>query len=104
MTVFRVLAGLRRLRGTPFDLFGYSGERKAERRVLADYERDLELIIRLLSPATAEAAAALASVPATIRGYGHVRRAAAERAAEERGRLIARINAPAEEVALEAAE
>ena len=104
MTGFRVLAGLRRLRGTPIDLFGYSEERKMERRLLADYQRDLELILRLLSPATVASAAALASVPATIRGYGHVKQAAAALAAEERNRLIQRLNRPVEAVALAAAE
>jgi indolepyruvate ferredoxin oxidoreductase len=104
MTGFRILAALRRLRGTLLDPFGYSAERKAERRLLADYQRDLELISRLLSPATVVAAAALASVPATIRGYGHVKQAAAERAGEERNRLVARMSAPAEEITLQAAE
>jgi indolepyruvate ferredoxin oxidoreductase len=104
MTGFRILAKLRRLRGTPLDPFGYSEERKAERRLLADYQQDLDLIVGLLSPATLEAAAALASVPATIRGYGYVKQAAATRAAGERKRLIDRINSPAEEISLKAAE
>ncbi|MBV8662491.1 MAG: indolepyruvate ferredoxin oxidoreductase family protein, partial [Hyphomicrobiales bacterium] len=38
MTVFRALAALRGLRGTPLDVFGYSAERRAERALLADYE------------------------------------------------------------------
>jgi indolepyruvate ferredoxin oxidoreductase len=104
MTGFRVLAKLRRLRGTPFDLFGYSHERRMERRLLAEYREDLKLILQLLAPGRIEAAAALASLPAAIRGYGHVKQAAAARAAEERKRLIDRINAPLEEITLKAAE
>src|SRR3546814_9371455 len=38
LPAFRVLAKLKGLRGTPFDIFGYSAERKAERRLIADYE------------------------------------------------------------------
>jgi indolepyruvate ferredoxin oxidoreductase len=101
---FGALARMRRLRGTPFDIFGYSEERRLERRLLADYQDDLALILRLVSPAKIEAAAALASVPALIRGFGHVKHANAAKAAEERKRLIKRINAPVEEVTLQAAE
>ena len=38
MKGFRLLAALKGLRGTPFDLFGYSAERRMERRLLAEYE------------------------------------------------------------------
>ena len=55
-----------------------------ERRLLAEYEGDLELILRSLAPGKIEAAAALASVPALIRGYGHVKQANALKAAGER--------------------
>ena len=72
--------------------------------MLADYQGDLELILRSLAPGKIEAAAALASVPALIRGYGHVKQASARRRREERKRLIERINAPVEEIALQAAE
>ena len=75
-----------------------------ERRLLAEYEGDLDLILRSLAPGKIEAAAALASVPALIRGYGHVKQASALKAAGERKRLVERLNAPVEEVALQAAE
>lgn len=104
MTVFRILAALKGLRGTPLDPFGYSAERRMERQMLADYLRDLELIGRSISPATVATASALAMLPSTIRGYGHVKQAAAERAAGERKRLIELLNRPVEAVALEAAE
>ena len=104
MKAFRGLAALRRLRGTPLDVFGYSEERRMERRLLAEYEGDLDLILRSLEAGKIEAAAALASVPAMIRGYGHVKQASALKAAGERKRLVERLNAPVEEVALQAAE
>ena len=104
MKAFGVLAALRRLRGTPLDVFGYSEERRMERRLLAEYEGDLGLILGALAPGKIEAAAALASVPALIRGYGHVKRASVVKAAGERKRLVERLNAPAEEAKLQAAE
>ncbi|TIU18081.1 MAG: indolepyruvate ferredoxin oxidoreductase family protein, partial [Mesorhizobium sp.] len=88
---FRLLAAMKGLRGTVFDVFGYSIERRMERQLLAQYEADLELIAGALAPGKLEAAAALAAVPALIRGYGHVRQASAEKAAGERLRLLDRL-------------
>jgi indolepyruvate ferredoxin oxidoreductase len=104
MNGFRVLAGMRRLRGTPFDVFGRSEERRLERRLLAEYQDDLDLILELMAPARIEAAAALAAVPGLVRGYGHVKQASAARAAEERKRLLERLQAPVREIELQAAE
>ncbi|TGR16444.1 indolepyruvate ferredoxin oxidoreductase family protein, partial [Mesorhizobium sp. M1C.F.Ca.ET.196.01.1.1] len=73
MKGFRLLAALKGLRGTAFDLFGYTAERRMERQLLKQYEADLDLIAGALAPGRVEAATALASVPALIRGYGHVR-------------------------------
>jgi len=96
MKGFRLLAAMKGLRGTAFDLFGYTAERRTERQSLRQYEADLDLIAGALAPGRVEAATALASVPALIRGYGHVRQASAEKAAGERARLIERLkNAPA---------
>ncbi len=104
MTGFRVLAALKGLRGTALDIFGYSAERRMERRLLAEYEADIALIAGKLAADRVEAAAALASVPQLIRGFGHVKQANAERAAAERRRLIGRLDAPVGGHALQAAE
>jgi indolepyruvate ferredoxin oxidoreductase len=73
MTAFRVLAKLRVLRPTPFDPFGHTEERRAERRWLAEYEAMCDQIIVKLSPVTLTQSVALASIPDRIRGYGHVK-------------------------------
>ena len=104
MKGFRLLAALKRLRGTALDVFGYTAERRMERALLAQYEGDLDLIGKSLALETIDAAAALASVPALIRGYGHVRQASAEKAAGERTRLLARLVATADKPVLQAAE
>ena len=62
-----------------------------ERALLEQYEADLAYLRAVLSPVRLEAAAALASVPSLIRGYGHVKEANARRAAAERDRLLARL-------------
>ncbi|WP_159588517.1 indolepyruvate ferredoxin oxidoreductase family protein [Chelativorans xinjiangense] len=104
LKAFSLLARLKRLRGTVFDPFGRSTERRMERRLLAQYEADLDLIEVSLAPGRTEAAAALASVPALIRGFGHVKEANAKKAAEERTRLIARLRKTDPDPLLEAAE
>ncbi len=73
LSVFRVLARFRFLRGTPLDPFGYTAERRTERRLIADYEALLGDLIAELGPDNHGVAVALASVPEKIRGYGHVK-------------------------------
>ena len=73
--VFRYLAKLRFLRGTPFDIFGHSEERRTERRLIGEYEAVLAEIISCLSDANYETAIELAALPLEIRGFGHVKRA-----------------------------
>ncbi|RUZ89288.1 DUF6537 domain-containing protein, partial [Mesorhizobium sp. M7A.F.Ca.US.006.01.2.1] len=104
MKGFRLLSAMKGLRGTAFDLFGYTAERRMERRLLAQYEADLELIAGSLAPARVDAAVALASVPALIRGYGHVRRASADKALSERQRLLERLSSTLARPKLQAAE
>jgi indolepyruvate ferredoxin oxidoreductase len=91
MTGFRILASLKGLRGTVFDPFARTAERRMERRLLADYEADLETIRAMLAPGGIDAAAALASVPDLIRGYGHVKLASVTKAAPEADRLRRRL-------------
>jgi indolepyruvate ferredoxin oxidoreductase len=73
LPLFRVLAKGKRLRGTAFDVFGYTRERKLERQMIADYEKLLDEIAERLSPATHANAVALASLPLDIKGFGHIK-------------------------------
>jgi indolepyruvate ferredoxin oxidoreductase len=104
LKAFGLLARFKRLRGTPLDVFGYTAERRHERELLAAYERDLELIRSLLAPGRIVEATALASLPQTIRGFGHVKAANAAKGEAERVRLVERLKAAPAERRLEAAE
>ncbi len=73
MPVFRLLAKMKGLRGTAFDVFGYSTERRLERSLIAEYETDVAAVLDRLSPANVEAAIELLSLPDRIRGYGPVK-------------------------------
>ena len=86
---FRLLARLKVLRGTALDPFGHTAERKAERALIARYEA---LVAELLSGLTADKhalAVRLAAVPDEIRGYGHIKEAAMQRAAQKEASLLA---------------
>ncbi|MEM1047315.1 MAG: indolepyruvate ferredoxin oxidoreductase family protein [Pseudomonadota bacterium] len=89
MKAFGLLARLRRLRGSPFDVFGYTEERRMERRLLAEYETALDDIVGKLSAARYDRAVAYAAYPETIRGYGHVKEANVRRAEQNRSGLRA---------------
>jgi indolepyruvate ferredoxin oxidoreductase len=68
-----LLRALRRLRGTPFDLFGRAEVRKVERALVGEY-RDLVLrSLETLSPSTADAAAQIAELPDLVRGYESIK-------------------------------
>jgi indolepyruvate ferredoxin oxidoreductase len=73
LPLFRLLAKMRVLRGTPFDVFSHSADRKLERELIAGYERDVKVVLRVLSPLTLETAIELLSLPDRIRGYGPVK-------------------------------
>ena len=70
---FRVLAKLKGLRGTIWDIFGKTAERKQERLLIEDYFSLMETVFSKLTRDNHGAAVELASIPEKIRGYGHVK-------------------------------
>ncbi|PCO06662.1 indolepyruvate ferredoxin oxidoreductase [Microbulbifer flavimaris] len=68
-----VLARGKVLRGTPFDLFGYTAERRAERAWAREVEGAIESVAAGLNRENQELALELLSLPQRVRGYGHVR-------------------------------
>ncbi|MBS1215303.1 MAG: indolepyruvate ferredoxin oxidoreductase family protein [Proteobacteria bacterium] len=73
MKAFGVLAKLRFLRGTPFDVFGHTDERRLERQLIADYEKTVEELAAKLTRENHATAVAIAAIPEEIRGFGHVK-------------------------------
>ena len=73
LPVFRLLAKFKSLRGTPFDPFGHSLERRTERKLIGNYEAMLDEVLAKLSPNNHHIAVALAAIPEKIRGFGHVK-------------------------------
>ncbi|NVK15003.1 MAG: indolepyruvate ferredoxin oxidoreductase family protein [Rhodobacteraceae bacterium] len=86
---FRLLAKLKRLRGTPLDVFGYTEERKMERALIKQYESDMKEWLPKAAPEIMEPLVALAELPLQIRGFGPVKMANEQKAAKRREELLA---------------
>ena len=91
-TVFALLAKARGLRGTPLDPFGYTADRRLERKIIREYEADVLFLLKHLNPDHSDAARNLASLPAKIRGYGPVKEHAYQVTRKERSQLLAELN------------
>ncbi|MDJ0860075.1 MAG: indolepyruvate ferredoxin oxidoreductase family protein [Dinoroseobacter sp.] len=81
------LARLKVLRGTPFDPFGRSDERKTERALISLYEQDLAQVLQDLTPERCDAALALLAWPDMVRGFGPVKAASVETMKKRREEL-----------------
>jgi indolepyruvate ferredoxin oxidoreductase len=73
LTGFKLLAKLKGLRGTAFDIFGKTEERKMERALIAQYQTSIEKLLPSLTAANTATALEIARIPEQIKGYGHVK-------------------------------
>jgi indolepyruvate ferredoxin oxidoreductase len=72
-SAFGVLAKLKGVRGTAFDIFGRSAERRTERALIGQYRACIDELLRGLDAERLGLAAEIARIPEEIRGYGHVK-------------------------------
>jgi indolepyruvate ferredoxin oxidoreductase len=93
LPVFGMLAKLKGLRGTAFDIFGYTEERKTERKLVADYEALVAELLSKLTPSNHHMAVALANIPQKIRGFGHVKMRNLKAAKAEEAALLEQFRA-----------
>jgi len=93
LTVFTLLAKLRFLRGTGFDPFGYTTERRMERQLVATYEKRLDEILENLTANNHQVAVALAMLPEKIRGFGPVKQRHLAAAKAEEAELLEQFRA-----------
>jgi indolepyruvate ferredoxin oxidoreductase len=91
---FKLLAALRGLRGTAFDIFGRTAERRMERQLIADYMAHLREIAAALTPENHALALEIARLPEQMRGFGHVKERNVKRAKEREAKLVAAFRAP----------
>ena len=94
MKAFGVLAKLKGLRNTPFDIFGYSEERKTERALITEYETLMAEVFDKLSSKNYATAIELARVPERIRGFGHVKERHIALAKKQESELLSHFRDP----------
>ncbi|MDH3739985.1 MAG: indolepyruvate ferredoxin oxidoreductase family protein, partial [Hyphomicrobiales bacterium] len=73
ISAFKILVRLKGLRGTAFDVFGYTAERKRERALISEYRHTISEILHNLGTKNLSLAVDIASIPEHIRGYGHIK-------------------------------
>jgi indolepyruvate ferredoxin oxidoreductase len=94
LTAFRVLAKFKGLRGTAWDIFGRTEERKAERQAIVDYVERIRELLKTLGPGNHRLAVEIASIPDKIRGFGHVKEHHIAEARKKEAELLAAWRAP----------
>ncbi|QDQ26931.1 indolepyruvate ferredoxin oxidoreductase family protein [Chitinimonas arctica] len=73
MGAFKLLAGMKGLRGGALDVFGYAEDRKMERRLIDEFEQGLEILLAGLSGDKLAQAAEIVGLIQLVRGYGHIK-------------------------------
>ena len=89
--VFGILSKCKGLRGTRFDPFGWTKERRTERQLRDQYFADIERMCGTLTQDNYDIAVQLAEVPEQIRGFGHVKLASVEDAVLGREAILGRL-------------
>ncbi len=72
--LFRILRASRRLRGTPFDAFGWSADRRSERGFLDEYLQYVEAAMLLLTSESIGEVLKVVDSANRVHGYAEVRR------------------------------
>jgi indolepyruvate ferredoxin oxidoreductase len=93
LNLFGILSKLKWLRGTSFDFFGRTEERRMERALIGEYEQTVDALLQDLTRDNHALAVEIASLPESIRGYGHIKAKSAGAARAKRGELLARYRA-----------
>ncbi len=102
LKAFKLLAAMKGLRGGTFDIFGYTEERKTERRLIGEFEATVKALIAGLDSQNHAMAVEIAKLPETIRGFGHVKEKNLQVAKQKEANLLARFRSP--ELRAQAAE
>ena len=87
-TGFKLLKRLKFLRGSAFDPFGRTEERRSERQLILTYRKTIEVLLQDLSLANHALAVEIARLPEQIRGYGHVKEAHLTKALAKQTELL----------------
>jgi indolepyruvate ferredoxin oxidoreductase len=73
LSAFGLLAKFKFLRGTVFDIFGKTAERKMEQRFIEEYFSTVDELLATLNDKNYSLAVKIARIPEEIKGYGHIK-------------------------------
>jgi indolepyruvate ferredoxin oxidoreductase len=93
LPIFKLLKRFKGLRGTAFDVFGYTQERRMERALIGEYEECVERLLAALTPQNHALAVEIASLAEEMRGFGHIKKRNVEAARRKREELLTRFAA-----------
>jgi indolepyruvate ferredoxin oxidoreductase len=88
---FSLLAAMRRVRSTPFDIFGFAQLRREERQLRLDFIADIELVVNSLCLENKADSARLLDAAAAVRGFEDVKRRSMKTYYESRSLLRAAV-------------
>jgi indolepyruvate ferredoxin oxidoreductase len=91
---FALLSRLKALRGSPFDAFGYTAERRMERRLIKQFENDFISLAQKINQENMDLLVELALLPLSIRGFGPVKQANEEKAQKRRAEILEGLKHP----------
>ncbi|MEE9333483.1 MAG: indolepyruvate ferredoxin oxidoreductase family protein [Granulosicoccaceae bacterium] len=95
LSVFKMLSRAKSLRGTPFDIFGYTNERRQERAWIKTYEQDMHALLeQIASNDQTDAANTILAIPTLIKGYGPIKLLAMQEATAKRALAWQQFNNP----------
>ena len=95
MRIFKLLAGLKGLRGTAFDLFGRQKERRQERQLIKDYFALVDTLLGNLKHENYNQAIEIAALPMMIKGFGYIKEQNIERYQQQLDVMVNRYKEPA---------
>jgi indolepyruvate ferredoxin oxidoreductase len=94
LRTFAILSRLKALRGTPFDPFGYTTERRMERGLIKQFENDFKSLASSVNSDNLDLLVELALLPLSIRGFGPVKQANEKKAQKRRTEILEGLKHP----------
>jgi indolepyruvate ferredoxin oxidoreductase len=91
LKAFTMLAKLKGLRGSVWDIFAYSTERKTERALLLDFNEDLDDFLQNIDADNIALITEIIALVDEIRGFGHVKAQAIAQYRVRRQQLLGRL-------------
>ena len=89
--IFKMLAWLKWLRGTKFDIFSYSKDRRLDLDIIKEYQHDLQFVKKLNFDKDKELILELLNLPSSVKGFGVVKRKNYEAVSVQRKNLLKKL-------------